>query len=398
MAYKINAAARDLFYSRNDPKDRRLGELIGRAAIDEVTEGTVAIIGVPEDRGITANKGRAGAAAGPDDIRRRLYKLTPGFNSDFMRLRIVDVGNVDTKELTLAEVHDAETEAVAEIVARGGLPVVLGGGHDLTYPGVRGLVTGANIGRGGMGLINVDAHLDVRSDENGINSGTSFYRALTQLPGGALSGEAFVEFGIQEQYNSPYYYNWVLEQGGRVVTLREVSERVMEFFLQALNAAGKNGRAIAVSLDIDAVRSTEAPGASASNPSGLKAQVPRHHGGLAAARRGPQNRGARGLGALLFLQRALREITSGNFCITKGRSLSEMLRPFFALCVNISDFYLHTSAQTAGAQPQAERSETRAVPSFAGEYEKSRKSPLSSLYSPSSPPEAHLTVRPSVSE
>ena len=271
MAYKINAAARDLFYSRNDPKDRRLGELIGRAAIDEVTEGTVAIIGVPEDRGITANKGRAGAAAGPDDIRRRLYKLTPGFNSDFMRLRIVDVGNVDTKELTLAEVHDAETEAVAEIVARGGLPVVLGGGHDLTYPGVRGLVTGANIGRGGMGLINVDAHLDVRSDENGINSGTSFYRALTQLPGGALSGEAFVEFGIQEQYNSPYYYNWVLEQGGRVVTLREVSERVMEFFLQALNAAGKNGRAIAVSLDIDAVRSTEAPGASASNPSGLKA-------------------------------------------------------------------------------------------------------------------------------
>ena len=188
-----------------------------------------------------------------------------------MRLRIVDVGNVDTKELTLAEVHDAETEAVAEIVARGGLPVVLGGGHDLTYPGVRGLVTGANIGRGGMGLINVDAHLDVRSDENGINSGTSFYRALTQLPGGALSGEAFVEFGIQEQYNSPYYYNWVLEQGGRVVTLREVSERVMEFFLQALNAAGKNGRAIAVSLDIDAVRSTEAPGASASNPSGLKA-------------------------------------------------------------------------------------------------------------------------------
>ena len=177
MAYKINAAARDLFYSRNDPKDRRLGELIGRAAIDEVTEWTVAIIGVPEDRGITANKGRAGAAAGPDDIRRRLYKLTPGFNSDFMRLRIVDVGNVDTKELTLAEVHDAETEAVAEIVARGGLPVVLGGGHDLTYPGVRGLVTGANIGRGGMGLINVDAHLDVRSDENGINSGTSGARA-----------------------------------------------------------------------------------------------------------------------------------------------------------------------------------------------------------------------------
>ncbi len=271
MAYKITPAARALFYSRNDPKDRRLGELVGRAVINDVTDGTIAIIGVPEDRGITANKGRAGAADGPDDIRRRLYRLTPGFNSDFMKLRIVDVGNLGTCGMTLAEVHEAETEAVAEIVSRGGLPVVLGGGHDLTYPGVAGLAKGAAIGRGGMGLINVDAHLDVRSDENGINSGTSFYRALTQLPHGALTGDAFVEFGIQEQYNSTYYYNWVLAQGGHVVTLREVSERVMEFFLQALNSAGKNGRTIAVSLDIDAVRSTEAPGASASNPSGLKA-------------------------------------------------------------------------------------------------------------------------------
>ena len=55
------------------------------------------------------------------------------------------------------------------------------------------------------------------------------------------------------------------------MTLREVSERVMESFLQSLTIVGRRGHAIAVSLDIDAVRSTEAPGASASNPSGLKA-------------------------------------------------------------------------------------------------------------------------------
>ncbi|MCC8177626.1 MAG: arginase, partial [Cloacibacillus sp.] len=71
MKYKIDAADRGLFYSRNDPKDRRLGELITREKIEDVTEGTVAIIGVPEDRGITANKGRAAADGGPYDIRRR---------------------------------------------------------------------------------------------------------------------------------------------------------------------------------------------------------------------------------------------------------------------------------------------------------------------------------------
>ena len=271
MQYALSQAARELFYSRNDAKDRRLGELIRRAQTDEVKKDTVAIVGVPEDRGVTANKGRAGAALGPDDIRRRLYRLTPGFTIDFNKLDVIDLGNIETGGLSLEEVHAAETAAVADITARGGIPIVLGGGHDLTYPGVEGLVRGLALERDGMGLINVDSHLDVRSDENGINSGTSFYRALTQLPDGALQGHAFVEFGIQEQYNSPYYYNWVLGQGGHVITLREVSERVMEFFLQALSAAGQNNRAIAVSLDIDAVRSTEAPGASASNPSGLKA-------------------------------------------------------------------------------------------------------------------------------
>ena len=271
MQYKIKKADRDLFYSRNDPKDRRLGELITRARISELTGGEVAILGVPEDRGITANKGRAGAAKGPDEIRRKLYKLTPGFYIDMTKLRVVDAGNIDTTGLTLAEVHGAEQGAVADIVSHGALPLVLGGGHDLTYPGVAGFVQGAGTGRDGLGLVNVDAHLDVRTDENGINSGTSFYRALTQLANNALLGDAFIEFGIQEQYNSPYYYNWVRSQGGHVYTLREVSERVMESFLNILTLAGRRGRTVAVSLDIDAVRSTEAPGASASNPSGLKA-------------------------------------------------------------------------------------------------------------------------------
>ncbi|MDD3964349.1 MAG: formimidoylglutamase, partial [Synergistaceae bacterium] len=208
---------------------------------------------------------------GPDDVRRRLYKLTPGFNMDLDRIRVIDAGNISTKGLTLEEVHLALQEAVADVVSRGGIPLVIGGGHDLTYPGLAGLVRGAGLKKDSLGLINVDSHLDVRTDENGINSGTSFYRALTQLPNKALSGSAFVEFGIQELYNSPYYYNWVKKQGGSVFTLKEVSERVMESFIQALSIVSKKGRTVALSLDIDAVRSTEAPGASASNPSGLKA-------------------------------------------------------------------------------------------------------------------------------
>ncbi|MDD4160337.1 MAG: formimidoylglutamase [Synergistaceae bacterium] len=271
MKYILDKTDRDLFYSRNDPKDRRLGELVHRGKMSSVRNSDVVIIGAPEDRGILANKGRAGAAKGPDDVRRRLYKLTPGFNMDFDRIKVIDAGNISTKGLTLEEVHLALQEAVAEAVSRKGIPLVIGGGHDLSYPGIAGLAQGAELKNDSMGLINVDAHLDVRTDENGINSGTSFYRALTQLENKALMGNAFVEFGIQEPYNSPYYYDWVKKQGGNVFTLKEVSERVMESFLQALSIVSKRGRTVALSLDIDSVRSTEAPGASASNPSGLKA-------------------------------------------------------------------------------------------------------------------------------
>lgn len=271
MGYVLKKTDRDLFYSRNDPKDRRLGELIHRGKISSVKESDVVIMGIPEDRGILANKGRPGAAKGPDAVRRKLYKLTPGFHMDLDRISVIDIGDIDTNGLSLEEVHLAAEAAVADIVSRGGIPLLIGGGHDLTYPGLAGLAAGAKLKKDTLGLINVDAHLDVRSDENGINSGTSFYRALTQLPCKALTGSAFVEFGIQEPYNSPYYYNWLKKQGGSVFTLKEVSERVMESFLQALSIVSRKGRTVALSLDIDAVRSTEAPGASASNPSGLKA-------------------------------------------------------------------------------------------------------------------------------
>jgi len=271
MKYTVTAPDHGLFYSRQDPKDPRLGELIDECKYEEFSGADVVILGIPEDRGIAANKGRTGAAQAPDGIRRRLYRLTPGFDMDLSVLKVCDIGNLNVEGLSIEEVHLAAQALVRDVVKAGAIPIVLGGSHDLTYPGLAGFAEGNELGEDSMGLINVDSHLDVRTDDYGINSGTPFYRALTQLTKDALKGDSFVEFGIQEPYNSPYYYNWVCEQGGTVMTLKEISGRVMESFLQALTVASKRGHLVALSLDIDSVRSTDAPGASASNPSGFKA-------------------------------------------------------------------------------------------------------------------------------
>lgn len=264
-----------LFYSRGDSSDPRMGDIVRRLEPDEyapVSGGAdILLVGVPEDRGIARNFGRTGAAGGPDAIRSKFYRLTPGFNPDIMKLDIADGGNLETEGRSLEEVHDLLRGTMSRVAREGTLPVVLGGGHDLSFPAIAGLAEGMGLSEGELGLVNIDSHLDVRTPEDGINSGTSFFRCLEEMPGRALNGRNFVEYGVQEPYNSPFAYNWVRDKGVSVMTFRDVAGRPMERFLEALRSAGGGTRAVAVSVDIDAARQNEAPGASASNPSGLSA-------------------------------------------------------------------------------------------------------------------------------
>ncbi|MDN5318753.1 MAG: formiminoglutamase [Thermovirga sp.] len=273
MVLFINPPAQEWFYSRHDPSDPRLGDLVKPSrddALEGLKEAHIAILGFPEDRGIVANGGKPGAALGPEHIRKAFYKLTPGFGKALMGLKIIDIGNIIPGP-TLKESHSRLAEAVKTVVEHGVFPIVLGGGHDLSFAGFCGLVEGLKLGQKELGAINVDCHLDVREYQKEITSGTPFRRALEELPNNALDPRAFVEFGIQEPYNSPYHYEWVKKQHVAVMTLNSIGNRPMEFFLEACRIASEGTKAVALSIDIDAARNHEAPGASASNPRGFKA-------------------------------------------------------------------------------------------------------------------------------
>ena len=273
MRLRLSPPEAEWFFSKGDPMDPRIGELVDpveRDLEEALKNHRIAIIGVPEDRGIAANGGKIGAAKGPVAIRKAFYKLTPGFGTDIEGVSIADLGNIEIGK-SLEDTHKNLSEAVKFVASRGVLPIVLGGGHDLSYPGLRGLVEGMKLEKGELGLINVDSHLDVRDMSHGITSGTPFRRALQELPRRALQGRSFVELGIQEQYNSPHYYRWVREQGATILTLHSVGTRPMEYFLEASRIACDGTKTVALSIDIDSVRSHEAPGASASNPRGFKA-------------------------------------------------------------------------------------------------------------------------------
>jgi arginase family enzyme len=85
----------------------------------------IAIIGVQEDRQSIDN---SGCALGPDYIREKLYMLNEGGYTT----KIADLGNI-RQGATVTDTYYALKTAVNELIKKDILPVIIGGGQDLTY-------------------------------------------------------------------------------------------------------------------------------------------------------------------------------------------------------------------------------------------------------------------------
>lgn len=256
-----------LFFTKNDPADPRMGDMVGRGS-EGITEQTyVAIIGVPQDLGVARNGGRVGAAQAPDAIRAMFYRLTP---YDFASQRsippgaVVDLGNIRC-DGELEEIHDRLAEVVAEVCGRGITPIVLGGGHDTTYAAA----SGVHAVYGQLGIINFDAHLDVRPPTPLRNSGTSFRMLIEE---GKVAAERFVEFGIQSFANAQSHIEWLEGKGGTIIPLEATrQEGFASALAEAYQIASSGGKRVYGTLDMDGVRAADAPGVSATMPDGFSA-------------------------------------------------------------------------------------------------------------------------------
>ncbi|WP_207533809.1 formimidoylglutamase [Desertivirga arenae] len=85
----------------------------------------IAIIGVLEDRNAINNRG---TGLSPDYIREKLYSLYEGPYST----RIVDLGNIKAGH-SITDTYIALKTSVSELIKKDILPIIIGGGQDLTY-------------------------------------------------------------------------------------------------------------------------------------------------------------------------------------------------------------------------------------------------------------------------
>jgi formiminoglutamase len=253
----------DLFFTRNDKNDPRLGETVGRNE-DVYGSADIVVLGCPQDEGVRRNNGRPGAELAPFAIREQFYKLTP-FN---LKKRIFDLGDVRIAS-TLEETHVNHFEVVSQLLRDGKRIIVLGGGNDISYPD--GCAMAEVFGPEWWIGINIDSHLDVRlADQR--NSGTPYRQLLDE---GRLLPNYFYEVAYQTHFCSPVYYDYIRSIGVNRISLEllrsraeadlELKESIKQKFVHHSSSLNTF-----FGFDLDAVRSADAPGTSAPSPLGLR--------------------------------------------------------------------------------------------------------------------------------
>lgn len=248
------------FFSKNDPDDIRLGDLVKATKNNAINWD---ILGYPDDEGIRINGGRAGAHLAPDSIRKYFYKMTP--LSDKINVSLHDIGNI--QGATLTDRHqNARMMAFKSLVSNHQL-LSLGGGHDYGFSDAAAFLDWCKTQKNSARpiVINFDSHLDVRPMDKGPHSGTPFRRLIEEFKGFF----DFIEIGLQPQCNSPHHRQWALDNGATLVNIDAIEKMGLLNILKETLEPDLN-RPLWLSIDIDGFTSNEAPGCSQSWTTGLR--------------------------------------------------------------------------------------------------------------------------------
>ncbi|WP_049968848.1 formimidoylglutamase [Haloferax prahovense] len=247
----------------SDPNDEQFGHVVRPTEIEDAGDFRAALVGEPYDGAVI---GRRGAREGPAAIRRALAGVKTHHFDEGPVAGVADLGDLpveayndaDDPENHVADVQAIVADEAAAVYERGALPVFLGGDNSLTVGNVTPLLGGDD----SVGVVSFDAHLDCREPADGPTSGTPY----RQLFDAGLDRLAVV--GARHFETSTAYADFLRESGGTILTADEVGRGPVEtadFALDALAACDR----VFVSLDVDVLDQTAAPGASAPTPGGV---------------------------------------------------------------------------------------------------------------------------------
>lgn len=251
---------RTLWQGRTDPESdsERWHQKIQSLA-EGATPGCV-LLGFACDAGVARNQGRVGAAEGPAALRRALAPLAwhrqgPAY----------DAGDVRCEGDAMEVAQRALADRLAPLLGEGHLPIVLGGGHEVAYASWSGLaqhLAARDETTPRVGIINLDAHFDLRDPQHVRSSGTPF----SQIADDCLQRGwpfRYACLGVSRAANTRALFQRAAQLNVMVREDREFDTRSLPGLLEDVKVFTEDCDHLYLTIDLDVLPAAEAPGVSA---------------------------------------------------------------------------------------------------------------------------------------
>jgi len=213
----------------------------------DLSDTDIAILGVLEDRHAVNNEG---CAFGADVVRKHLYELFTG-NEE---VKIADLGNI-IQGNTVDDTYFAVTNVVESLVMNNIIPVIIGGGQDLSYAVYRAYEHLGQI----INIVAVDPQFDLGRDSSEIDSESYLSKIILHQPNYLFN---YTNVGYQSYFVDKEAVGLMDKLFFDTYRLGNVRNNMDEVEPVVRNAD-------MVSIDVSAVRSADAPGNGNAIPNGF---------------------------------------------------------------------------------------------------------------------------------
>ena len=240
---------------------------VANLVIDQSSAKKVGILGYAGEEGVKRNQGRLGTTEGPASIRKCLGTLAHHLPAG---LPLFDYGDVFTEGDDLESTHQAITELTYQLLQSAHFPVWLGGGHDLAFPHGSAVLKYSQEKGKKLGIINLDAHFDLRPLVDGKgHSGSPFYQLASNHP----SQFHYLALGIQRAANPKSLFETADQVNAKYLVMEDFRLQHWEFIEEQIHWFLDRVDAIYLTVDMDGFSSAFAPGVSAPSPMGFDPEV-----------------------------------------------------------------------------------------------------------------------------
>lgn len=249
-----------IWTGRDDQED---GPTARRVYHCHAQSGRHAVIGFASDEGVSRNQGRIGAAEGPNAIRSALSNLP--VPADFPSF--TDKGDISVIDGDMEDAQQRLGQTISAALSSHDRVLVLGGGHETAFGSYLGLRASHPTDR--IGIVNFDAHLDIRNiGANGPSSGTPFNQIRARE--GAIFD--YLCIGVAEEANTQALFERAEDWGVRMVSDHAVSAD-MTIALAEIDALIDRNDVLYLTIDLDVLPHFQAPGVSAPAVRGVSFQI-----------------------------------------------------------------------------------------------------------------------------